>query len=151
MKSHNQLIRELHILLNRCGIGAVGKESILEAYGVTSSKMLTEVELREIIDKLHLELQKAGKEEPTKRDPIAIARKRVKAAVGNYLASLGKIPKSGWGLAEWNLITGVACRAAGVSSFNAISQSKLNSLYNAFLHGKQTADEVEKITQELMN
>ena len=65
MKSHNQLIRELHILLNRCGIGAVGKESILEAYGVTSSKMLTEVELREIIDKLHLELQKAGKEEPT--------------------------------------------------------------------------------------
>lgn len=146
----NNLIREFHILLHRCGIDDDGKETILAAYGVTSSTQLSPAMLAEINNKLHEELQKAGMESRPRREPIDTARSRVKAAVGSYLAKMGKIPASGWGVREWNMITAVACRAAEAERFNDIPLAKLNQLYNAFRYGRQAVERVEAITKQLI-
>ncbi len=134
MKTKNQYIKEWHILINQCGITEAGKEAILESYGVTSSKELNVAQLSELCEKLHEELQKAGKEtyKPSKKTPLEAARSQVKVAVGKYLAIKGEIPENNWGLKEWNKIIGVACRAAQENTFNSIPLSKLRGIVFEF-------------------
>ena len=151
MDTTKQLIREFHVLLHRCGITDDGKQTILSAYGVESSKELPAASLAEINGKLRDELRRTGLEPKPRKQPIDTARSRVKAAVGAYLAKMGKIPPSGWGPREWNLICAVACRAARADSFNGIPLAKLNQLYNAFRYGSKALDNVEELTKELLH
>lgn len=134
MKTKNQYIKEYHILLNQCGITPEGKEAIMASYGVESSKDMNVAQLSELCGKLHEELRKAGKETAVKavKSPIELARTQVKVAVGKWLAAKGEIPASGWLLPEWNKITGIACRAAQVGTFNQIPLSKLRGIVFEF-------------------
>ena len=134
MKTHSQYIKELHILFNQCNISQADKEAIYGSYGVTTAKDLNVVQLSEICDKLHDLLQKDGREaKPSRRKtPLQQAQTCCKVAIGKLLAAQGKIPASGWSFAEWNLITGTACRAAGVDAFHHIPLSKLRGIAYEF-------------------
>ena len=134
MKPLAQKIKELHILFNQCNISQSDKEAIYGSYGVTSSKELNAVQVGEICDKLHALLQKDGKEpKPSRRKtPLQQAQTCCKVDSGRLLAAQGKISASGWGIAEWTLITGTACRAAGVDAFHQIPLSKLRGLAYEF-------------------
>ena len=133
-KTHSQYIKELHILFNQCNISDADKEAIYGSYGVTTSRDLNVIQLSEICNKLHDLLQKDGREPKPKRSksPIERARTCCKTAIGKLLAAQGKIPATGWSLAEWNLITGTACRAAGVDAFCLIPLSKLRGITYEF-------------------
>ena len=134
MRNKKQLIREFHILLHRLGIDETGKEGILAGYGVESSTELDVAALTEICDRLHEEARKRGLEK-TPPGPLSEGekeRKRLKVAIGKLLAAQGKIKADGWGLAEWNLIAGTACRAAKVSRMDDIPTSKCRGLIYEF-------------------
>lgn len=149
MKTQNQYIKELHILLNRCNINEEGKEAIYGSYGVCSSKEMSLAQLVEICDKLHALLQKDGKERvPSRRkSPLEQARTCCKAAIGKLLAAQGKIPPAGWQLAEWNLITGTACRAAGVDAFGQIPLSKLRGITYEFNRQAQAIAQARRVIE----
>ncbi len=134
MKTQAQYIKELHILFNQCNISDSDREAIYSSYGVTSSRDLSAIQLSEICTKLHDLLQKDGKEaKPSRRkSPIDQARTCCKTAIGKLLAAQGKIPATGWTLAEWDLITRTACRAAGVDVFYLIPLSKLRGIAYEF-------------------
>ena len=134
MRNKKQLIREFHILLHRLGIDEIGKEGILAGYGVDSSTELNEAALTEICDRLNEELRKRGQDK-TPPGPLSEGekeRKRLKVAIGKLLAAQGKIKADGWGVAEWNLIAGTACRAAKVSRMDDIPASKCRGLIYEF-------------------
>lgn len=134
MKNKKQLIRDFHILLHRLGISDIGKEGILAGYGVDSSTELDEAALTEICDRLHEEAKARGMEPEAKNSPTEAEkeRKRLKVAIGKLLAAQGKIKADGWGVAEWNLIAGTACRAAKVSRMDDIPASKCRGLIYEF-------------------
>ena len=134
MDIKKQKIREFHILLHRLGISDIGKEGILAGYGVDSSTELDEAALTEICNRLHEEARKLGLEK-TPPGPLSEGekeRKRLKVAIGKLLAAQGKIKADGWGVAEWNLIAGTACRAAKVSRMDDIPASKCRGLIYEF-------------------
>lgn len=149
-KTQNQLIKELHILFNQCNISESDKEAIYSSYGVCTSKDLNVVQLGEICDKLHALLQKDGKEpKPSRRKtPLQQAQTCCKVAIGRLLAAQGKIPASGWSIAEWNLITGTACRAAGVDAFHQIPLSKLRGLAYEFNKQAQGIAQAKQIINQ---
>lgn len=133
MRNKKQLIREFHILLHRLGIDEIGKEGILAGYGVDSSTELHEAALKEICDRLNEEVRKRGLDAQKKEtNPVDKERKRLKVAIGKLLAAQGKIRTDGWGVAEWNLIAGTACRAAKVSRMDDIPASKCRGLIYEF-------------------
>ena len=132
MKNKKQLIREFHILLHRLGIDDIGKEGILAGYGVDSSTELGSVELNEICDRLNDELRKRGQEVKASPKKGDLERKRLKVAIGKLLAAQGKIKADGWGIVEWNMIAGTACRAAKVSRMEDIPTSKCRGLIYEF-------------------
>ena len=141
MRNKKQLIREFHILLHRLGIDETGKEGILAGYGVESSTELDVPELTEICDVLHKKAREKGLEgngtdrtdgTDKKLSPEEKERKRLKVALGKLLAAQGKIKADGWGIVEWNVIIGTACRAAKVSRMDDIPASKCRGLIYEF-------------------
>ena len=150
MKPQAQKIKELHILFNQCNISESDKEAIYSSYGVTTSKDLNVVQVGEICDKLHALLQKDGKEpKPSRRKtPLQQAQTCCKVSIGRLLAAQGKIPASGWSIAEWNLITGTACRAAGVDAFHQIPLSKIRGLAYEFNKQAQGIAQAKQIINQ---
>lgn len=130
----NQLIKELHILFNQCGLDETGKEAIYGSYGVTSSKEMNVAQLSEAVKRLHELLQKDGKEprQRGRKTPLDQARTCCKVAIGRLLAAQGKIPADGWGAAEWDKITRTATRAAKAEEFNRIPLSTLRGITYEF-------------------
>ena len=127
------MIRDLHVQVRRLGITEVGYEGILAGYGVDSSTELDVPELTEICDRLHEEARKKGLESPLPPfEKGERERRRLKVAIGKLLAAQGKIKADGWGVAEWNLIAGTACRAAKVSRMDDIPASKCRGLIYEF-------------------
>lgn len=125
-QAHRQAVRRFHILLMQCGINDNGKEGILSAYGVESSKDLDIAQLNEINNRLQHELPQ--NEHPESKNGIDAERRRCKVAVGKYLAAKGSIKADGWGLIEWQKIVQVAARAAKADSFFQIPLSRLRAL-----------------------
>lgn len=153
MKTKNQYIKEFHILINQIGITPECKEAILASYEVESSKDMNVAQLSELCEKLHEELRKAGKERAVKevKSPLELARTQVKVAVGKWLAARGEIAANGWGLTEWNNITGVACRAAKESNFNAIPLSKLRGIIYEFNKQREAMENTKEAINQLTN
>ena len=148
MRNKKQLIRDFHILLHRLGISDIGKEGILAGYGVDSSTELNEAALTEICDRLNEELRKRGQDK-TPPGPLSEGekeRKRLKVAIGKLLAAQGKIKADGWGVAEWNLIAGTACRAAKVSRMDDIPASKCRGLIYEFNRQREGIEGAKEYT-----
>ena len=148
MKNKKQLIREFHILLHRLGIDEIGKEGILAGYGVDSSTELNEAALTEICDRLHDEAKARGMETEAKNSPTEAEkeRKRLKVSIGKLLAAQGKIKADGWGIEEWNLIKGMACRAAKVSRMDDIPASKCRGLIYEFNRQREGIERAKEYT-----
>ncbi|MDR2964013.1 MAG: hypothetical protein LBU90_10345 [Bacteroidales bacterium] len=135
---HAALLRKFHTLLAKTGVGTEGKEVILAAYGVHSSKELSTAHLADACQKL--EQTFAPSEKQNEMDTL---RKRVIAAIGAWLTAMNK---------EQNVAINkaVACRAAKREKFNDIPAQQLRSLYAAFCKAKKDLAQVESISaQEL--
>lgn len=145
--NRNTAIRELHVLMRQCNIDEDGKQAIYASYHVESSKDMNLAEIRELCNKLHEMLQKDGNEKRPADTPLDRQRRSTKVAVGKLLAAQGKIPGSGWGIVEWNLIRGTVCRAAGVDDFNAIPMSKLRGLTFEFNKQAKAIAEAKQFIQ----
>ena len=134
-------IRRFHTLLMACGIDETGKEGILSAYGVQSSKELPVTALWEINGRLEEERMAAQRAEQSGKSAADKERKRLKVAIGKYLAAKGVIAPEGWGVAEWNRIVQVACRAAKVKGFYEIPLSRLRGLTYEFNKQREAMDD----------
>ena len=114
MDEKKQLIKRWHSLLNSLGIDNATKEILLAQYGVSSCTELEVWQLKELCNSLQ------------KDDPRDAARKRLLKILKNWAHLKGFRE-------DIDYIKGIAERAAGNTSFNQITLSRLNSLYNAFL------------------
>lgn len=131
-KQKKLLLKRFHTLLGKCGISNEEKEVILSQYNVTSSKDLSVHELIEVCNTLDYQANPALAE--TDR-----LRKRLIASVGGWMKAMnidGNI----------DTIKGIACRAAGQRSFNAIPVERLRSLYYAFSKKQKDLAFVDAVT-----
>ena len=143
MDNKKKEIKRFHVLLMQCGITENGKEGILSAYGVESSKDLSVAALIEINNRLQAEVDKLHpKPEAEKDTRLEDWRRRCKKATGMYLAAKGDIPADGWGLAEWNKIQGTICRAAKAERFYDIPLSTLRGITYEFNKQRQAMEDV---------
>lgn len=135
-KQKNALIKKFHTLIRKMGITPENKELILAQYNVTSSKDLSVHELIEVCNALDYQAYPALAE--TDR-----LRKRLIASIGGWMKAMnidGNI----------DTIKGIACRAAGQRSFNAIPTERLRSLYYAFGKKQKDLAFVDKVTAEVI-
>lgn len=114
MDEKKQLIKRWHSILNSLGIDNTTKQILLAQYGVSSSTELEVWQLKQLCNSLQ------------KDDPRDAARKRLLKILKDW-AQLKGIRE------DIEYLKGIAERAASNMSFNRISLSRLNSLYNAFL------------------
>lgn len=133
-KQKNALLRKFHALLTRVGVSQDEKRAMLSAYGVESSKDLNIYELTELCSKLDYLANPAASE-------CDRWRKRVMAAVADYLRAMGRE-------ATPELIKGTVCRAAQIEKFNYIPADRLKSIYNAFKNRTKDLKTVKRMTGE---
>jgi hypothetical protein len=137
-KEKNNLIKKFHILLIKADLDDNDKKALLrENYGVESSKDLTVKELMDICNKLQMVLNP----KLMLQDRL---RKRVIAAIGKYLDSIGQDRY------DIEKIKHIACRASKCKDFNAINETKLRSIYNAFIYYKRGMNNVMDLTDDLL-
>jgi hypothetical protein len=117
-RQQKQLLKKFYALLGKTGAGQAGKEAILQAYGVESSKDLSAHDLMDICNKLAMQAD-------PKLAALDRLRKRVIRAIFVYCEAAGK-------RADMEYVKSVACRAAGCKAFNGIPAERLNNLYYAF-------------------
>ena len=133
---HRDLLKKYHTLCTVLGMTDADKEATLAAYGVDSSRDLDTHDLIDLCAKLSGEAnKKAG------TDDMDRLRKRVMAAIGNWLKSEGKFANS-------DIIKGIACRATGHSEFNKIPRERLRNLIGAFNNKVKDAEAVAELTKE---
>lgn len=112
------LLQYFHTLAAKSGLKLDEKRAIVESYGHTSSKDMSEDDLTAAIEKL----KPIAARENAKAD---LWRKRVMAAVGGWLTRCkteSNAPK----------IKAIACRATGYRDFNLIPVARLRNVYNEF-------------------
>ncbi|HBL73853.1 MAG: hypothetical protein A2W90_14520 [Bacteroidetes bacterium GWF2_42_66] len=133
-KQQTWLLRRFHTLCTRIGMEDYEKRTMIESYGVSSSRDLNCVQLDELIKKLEIIAN------PALAD-MDKWRKRVMAAIGGWMKITGH---------ETNavLIKSIACRATGHKSFNDIPRERLINVYYAFLKKQKDLSAVYQFTQE---
>ena len=117
-KRKNAQLRRLHALLRKAGIDNGTKREMIGAYGVESSKEMTEYEIADLCRRIEMGISE--KEMETDR-----WRKRLMGAIGGWLRATGRRDNAA-------VIKAIACRAAGKEVFGQIPKDRLISLYNAF-------------------
>lgn len=129
-KVQRDLIRKYHAVAHEAGLGEAEKRAILDSYGVTSSRDLSQHQLIDVIASISSRMDEH-------RDKL---RKRLIASIGRYLRTIGY---------NENIITikSVAEQAAGCP-FNKIPPERLGSLIFAFNHKVKDIEMVETLTQE---
>lgn len=120
-KMHKQLLKQYHTLCSILKMSREDKVALLSGYNVESSRDLSQHQLVDLcahLSKLIAETKGVGS--------MDVQRKRLIGVIGSY------IELRGGDRYNQPLIKAIACRAAGVESFNAIPRQRLQSLYNAF-------------------
>ena len=136
-KEQKRLIKKFHTLLGKANIGNDGKEAILSAYRVESTKDLSVRELIEVCSLID------GRANP-KLAELDRSRKRLMASIGGWLRLMsitGGISK----------IKAIACRAASRDQFNDIPLEQLRSLYAAFNKKQRDLRSVDLLTAEFID
>jgi hypothetical protein len=136
-KEQTRLVKKFHTLLGRYGIDNDTKLDILQQYNVTSSKYMNCGQLLEVCSRLE-------KMHDPKAAEMDRWRKRLMGAIGGWLRAMNRIDSA-------QIIKGIACRAAGKDSFNAIPAEQLRSLYSAFKNKQKELQTVENLTIEELN
>lgn len=117
---HKGILKKFHTLCTVLGLSYEEKHAIVESYGVESSRDMDTHDLINVCAKLS---EQANKKNGT--GDLDHLRKRVMAAIGSYLHSVGKESNA-------NLIKAIACRATGYEEFNKIPRERLLNLIATF-------------------
>lgn len=131
-KVQRDLIRKYHAVAHEAGLSEAEKSAILECYGVTSSRDLSQHQLIDVIASISSRMD-------VLRDRL---RKRLIASIGRYLRTIGY---------EENIhtIKATAERAAGCP-FNRIPPERIRSLIFAFNNKVKDLERVDEITKEVL-
>lgn len=131
-----QLTRLYHALCRQLGMTADERLTLLSAYGVQTSLDLTTQQLQQLIRKLQDMRPTAAYD-----SQLSVMRRRLYAAIGQYLAAQGKESSP-------ELIRAIACRAAGgIERFSDIPLGWLRNLVFAFNRKTQAIANVETLTK----
>lgn len=133
---HRGLLKKFHALCGVLHIDAEGKRAIVESYGVESSRDIDTHDLVDLCAKLSAQASKQGG-----AGELDKLRKRVMAAIGGYLKSVGRTSNA-------TVIKGIACRATGHDDFNKIPKERLRNLIGLFNNKVKDARSVASLTQE---
>lgn len=136
-KEQKRLIKKFHTLLGKANIGNDGKEAILSAYSVESTRDLSIGELIEACNDLDKILNPNLAE-------LDRNRKRLMASIGGWLQAMGV-------LSNGSKIKAIACRASQRNDFNEIPLEQLRSLYAAFNKKQKDLRSVEMLTAEYID
>lgn len=119
-KIHKGILKKFHTLCSVLGMTEDEKRTLVQSYGVDSSR---DMDTHDLVDVCAILSEKANRKTGT--DDIDKLRKRVMAAIGKYLQMLGKESNA-------SIIKGIACRATGYENFNKIPRERLRNLIGAF-------------------
>ncbi len=137
-KIHRDILKKFHTLCSVLGLTDAEKRAIVESYGVESSRDMDTHDLINVCGKLSAQAnEKTGAGEMDK------LRKRVMAAIGDYLKATGKESNA-------TVIKGIACRATGHTDFNKIPRERLRNLVAAFNNKVKDAQAVNDIADALL-
>lgn len=116
-----QLTRRYHTLCRQLGMTAEERLNLLSAYGVQTSLDLSLSDLQQLVSQLQDMRPTAAYD-----NQLSVMRRRLYAAIGQYLAAQGKESTP-------ELIRAIACRAAGgMDNFSDIPLGWLRDLVYAF-------------------
>ena len=117
---HRGLLKKVHTLCSVLGMSEDQKSTLLQSWGVESSRDLSQHQLIDICAKLSEQVN--HKDGTASLDKM---RKQLIAAIGCWLRETSQ---------EQNIskIKGIACRASGYSDFNKIPRERLRNLIAAF-------------------
>lgn len=135
---HRGILKKFHTLCHVLGLTDDEKRTIVESYGVESSR---DMDTHDLIDVCASLAEQANRKTGTA--DLDKLRKRVMAAIGGYLRTIGKERNA-------SVIKGIACRATGYADFNKIPRERLRNLVGAFNNKVKDAQSVEDIANALM-
>lgn len=135
---HRGILKKFHTLCHVLGLTDDEKRTIVESYGVESSR---DMDTHDLIDVCASLAEQANRKTGTA--DLDKLRKRVMAAIGGYLRMIGKESNA-------SVIKGIACRATGYVDFNKIPRERLRNLVGAFNNKVKDAQSVEDIANALM-
>ncbi len=133
---HGKVLRKFHTLCSVLCMSIADKEAIVSSYGVESSADINTHDLIDLCNTL-------SKQTDTRYAEMNILRKRLMAAIGQYLITMEKESSA-------EIIKAMACRASGYTDFNKIPEDRLRSLYNAFLKYRKDLDQLADFTKNIM-
>ena len=141
---HKGILKKFHTLCSVLGLSEDEKRAIVESYGVESSRDMDTHDLINVCANLS---EQANKKNGT--GDLDKLRKRVMAAIGSYLHSVGKESNA-------SIIKGIACRATEYEEFNKIPRERLRNLiatFNNKVKDKQGVNDVlaSMMLQSFMN
>lgn len=119
-KIHRGILKKFHTLCGMLGMTEDEKRTLVQSYGVDSSRDMDTHDLIDVCARLSEQVNRK-----TGADDIDKFRKRVMAAIGKYLQMMGKESNA-------SIIKGIACRATGYENFNKIPRERLRNLIGAF-------------------
>lgn len=131
---HRNLLKKFHTLCTVLGMTADEKASLIEAYGVESSRDIDTHSLVDICAKLS---KQASDKQHKDCDKL---RKQCMAAIGKWLNMTGRENNA-------TIIKAIACRAAKYDDFNKIPKERLRNLTFLFNNKVKDGDAVEEITE----
>jgi len=135
---HRGILKKFHTLCHVLGLTDDEKRTIVESYGVESSR---DMDTHDLIDVCASLAEQANRKTGTA--DLDKLRKRVMAAIGGYLRMIGKESNA-------SVIKGIACRATGYADFNKIPRERLRNLVGVFNNKVKDAQSVEDIANALM-
>lgn len=135
---HRGILKKFHTLCHVLGLTDDEKRTIVESCGVESSR---DMDTHDLIDVCARLAEQANQKTDTA--DLDKLRKRVMAAIGNYLRTVGKESNA-------SIIKGIACRATGYTDFNKIPRERLRNLVGAFNNKVKDTQSVEDIANALM-
>lgn len=131
-----QLTRRYHALCRQLGMTADERLSLLSSYGVQTSLDLSVSDLQQLVSQLQDMRPTAAYDHE-----VTVMRRRLYAAIGQYLAAQGKESSP-------ELIRAIACRAAGgMEHFSDIPLGWLRNLVFAFNRKTKAIANVETLTK----
>ena len=130
---HRGLLKKFHTLCSVLGMTADEKKTIVESYGVDSSR---DIDTHDLVDICASLSKQANEKTGNDLDKL---RKRVMASIGKWLVSEGRHSNA-------TVIKAIACRATGYEDFNKIPRERLRNLIGAFNNKTKDADSVAHLS-----
>lgn len=135
---HRGLLKKFYTLCSVLGLSEDQKSTLLQSWGVESSRDLSQHQLIDICAKLSEQVN--HKDGTASLDKL---RKQLIAAIGCWLRETSQ---------EQNIskIKGIACRASGYNDFNKIPRERLRNLIAAFNNKTKDIKNVDALTGALL-